>query len=199
MKLKTSFFNPTVLKKDITRFAPLWGLYTIFMLLFLFFMWDVERDRFATMAPSIMQMMGVVNLAYAGIAAIMLFVGGVKLRYFIAVGVIGVVGLGGLILVRYRIGEVYVNENGHFRCLYLGNGRVKYERGALLTVFCREIVFRESSLSCAELFILGEDLDGNGVGLCGNESVFLLLEKLLYSRLYCLEFLCGSYFLAKGG
>ena len=36
MKLKTSFFNTSVLKKDITRFAPLWGLYTVFMLLVVF-------------------------------------------------------------------------------------------------------------------------------------------------------------------
>ncbi len=34
-----------------------------------------------------------------GIAAIMLFVGGVKLRYFIAIGAVGVTGIAGLILV----------------------------------------------------------------------------------------------------
>ena len=33
MKLRTSFFNPAVLKKDITRFAPVWGLYSVFLLL----------------------------------------------------------------------------------------------------------------------------------------------------------------------
>ncbi len=33
MKLKTSFFNPAVFRKDITRFAPSWGLYTLFLLL----------------------------------------------------------------------------------------------------------------------------------------------------------------------
>lgn len=71
--MKGKYFNGTVLKKDITRFAPIWGLYTVFMLIFLFFVWDVGRDEFATNAPFIMQMMGVVNLAYAGIAAIMLF------------------------------------------------------------------------------------------------------------------------------
>ena len=35
MKLRTSFFNPTVLKKDITRFAPVWGLYSVALLLIL--------------------------------------------------------------------------------------------------------------------------------------------------------------------
>ena len=29
MKLRTSFFNPTVFKKDLTRFAPTWALYTV--------------------------------------------------------------------------------------------------------------------------------------------------------------------------
>ena len=32
MKLKTSFFEPTVLKKDITRFAPVWILFTVYLL-----------------------------------------------------------------------------------------------------------------------------------------------------------------------
>ena len=71
--MKGKYFNGTVLKKDITRFAPVWALYTIFMFLFLFFIWDVERERFAGNAPFIMQMMGMVNLVYAGLAAILLF------------------------------------------------------------------------------------------------------------------------------
>ena len=29
MKSRTSFFNPAVLRKDITRFAPLWGMYLV--------------------------------------------------------------------------------------------------------------------------------------------------------------------------
>ena len=36
MKLRTSFFNGTVLRKDITRFAPVWGLYSIFTLMAFF-------------------------------------------------------------------------------------------------------------------------------------------------------------------
>ena len=71
--MKGKYFSGTVLKKDITRFAPIWGLYTIFMLIFLFFIWDIGRAGFAMNAPVIMAMMGAINLAYAGIAAIMLF------------------------------------------------------------------------------------------------------------------------------
>ena len=33
MKLKTSFFNVSALKKNLTRFAPAWALYGVFMLL----------------------------------------------------------------------------------------------------------------------------------------------------------------------
>lgn len=33
MKLKTSFFDAATFKKDITRFMPLWALYTVFLLL----------------------------------------------------------------------------------------------------------------------------------------------------------------------
>ena len=44
MKLKTSSFNLTAFKKDITRFAPLWGAYLIFMLLVMI---GISGDRFA--------------------------------------------------------------------------------------------------------------------------------------------------------
>lgn len=75
MKLKTSFFNPTVLRKDITRFAPLWGLYSVFMLLFLFLIWADYTDaaQFARNAPEIMIGMGVVNFGYGGLCALLLF------------------------------------------------------------------------------------------------------------------------------
>ena len=71
--MKGKYFNGTVLKKDTTRFAPVWGLYTIFMLLFLFTLWGADQERFAANAPSIMQMMGMVNLVYAGLTAILIF------------------------------------------------------------------------------------------------------------------------------
>ena len=32
MKLKTSFFDKTILRKNITRFAPLWGIYQLCLL-----------------------------------------------------------------------------------------------------------------------------------------------------------------------
>lgn len=75
MKLRTSFFNPTVLKKDITRYSPLWVLYTVFMFLFLLLMWESESSpaRFVNNASYVMAAMAVLNFFYAGIAAILLF------------------------------------------------------------------------------------------------------------------------------
>jgi len=75
MKSRTSFFNVSVLRKDITRFAPVWGLYTIFMLLYLYLSLEGERSAayFASDAPYIMQFMGTVNLIYAGLCALLLF------------------------------------------------------------------------------------------------------------------------------
>lgn len=67
--------HPTVLKKDITRFSPLWVLYTVFMLLALVVLWESETDaaRFMNTAPYVMGSMTVVNFFYAGIAVLLLF------------------------------------------------------------------------------------------------------------------------------
>ena len=75
MKLRTSCFEPNVLKKDITRFAPVWGLYTIFMLLVVLLFWDnsATAARFARSAPEILLSMGVVNFIYAALCAGLLF------------------------------------------------------------------------------------------------------------------------------
>lgn len=75
MKLKTSFFNTTVLKKDISRFAPVWALYTIFQILFVLLMWGDEGEsaRFAVNATEIMAGMGILNLLYSGLCAFLLF------------------------------------------------------------------------------------------------------------------------------
>ena len=73
MKLKTSFFNPTVLKKDITRFAPLWGIYFIGGLMVMLTVTGNSYDRADYWAASVAaQSIGtlcVVNLVYACLAA----------------------------------------------------------------------------------------------------------------------------------
>lgn len=69
MKLKTSFFNTTVLKKDITRFAPAWGIYTVLSLLYVILLWS---DDFYS-AEATFHLMATVNFIYAGITAVLLF------------------------------------------------------------------------------------------------------------------------------
>lgn len=75
MKSKTSFFNPGVLKKDILRFSPLWGIYTVFMLLYLFLSManSFVPAEFAGNADNIMEGMGIVNFAYGILSALLLF------------------------------------------------------------------------------------------------------------------------------
>jgi len=74
MKLKTSFFNGTVIKKDITRFAPLWALYFIGGILVMLSFASSSRTVYnarevaATIGP-----FSVINMIYAGIAAQLLF------------------------------------------------------------------------------------------------------------------------------
>jgi len=73
MKLRTSYFNGAVLKKDITRFAPVWGLYTAF--LFVLFIFSGMFDAYSREANmnDLMMGMGVLNLVYAAVCAAMVF------------------------------------------------------------------------------------------------------------------------------
>ena len=74
MKSRTSSFNLTVFKKDNTRFAPLWGVYLIFMLLVMI---GISGDRFAYYrlqnVRECITDFSWVNLIYAAAAAQMLF------------------------------------------------------------------------------------------------------------------------------
>lgn len=74
MKSRTSFFNGTVLRKDITRYAPVWGLYAIGLILFLLIPnLDWSREEAADVMASSMSSMGIVNVIYGGICALMVF------------------------------------------------------------------------------------------------------------------------------
>ena len=67
MKLKTSFFDETVLKKNITRFAPVWGLYSAFLLMLFMVAVDLgsEGVRTASNMAETLPFMVVVNCIYA--------------------------------------------------------------------------------------------------------------------------------------
>lgn len=73
MKSRTSFFNLTVFRKNITRFSPVWALYTVFLLLVLFGISGQETDYMARDVIYITRLAGIGNLLYAGIVAMCLF------------------------------------------------------------------------------------------------------------------------------
>ena len=73
MKSRTSFFNTTVLKKDITRFAPLWGLYIVFLII-LFLTGQRENTILSANAvANMLSEMSLLNLVYGGLCANLLF------------------------------------------------------------------------------------------------------------------------------
>lgn len=76
MKLKTSLFNAAVLKKDITRFMPLWAVYSIGLVMFQMLNLSTDSEiayRAANMAQYQIHSMAVVTFLYAGICAVTLF------------------------------------------------------------------------------------------------------------------------------
>jgi ABC-2 type transport system permease protein len=76
MKLRTSFFNPTVFFKDITRYFPVWGLYLIgggLTLMTSMLALLTLDDTFAGGVLSNIQAMSFVNMIYAIISAQLLF------------------------------------------------------------------------------------------------------------------------------
>ena len=73
MKSRTSFFNLTAFRKNITRFAPVWALYTVFLLLVLFAIGGQEAGFIARDVAYITRLAGVGNLIYAGVVTLCLF------------------------------------------------------------------------------------------------------------------------------
>ena len=74
MKLRTSCFNSTVIKKDIRRFAPAWALYTVLLLMGVTTIIDRSTALYRT--ESIVEMISVtalVNFVYALVNAQLLF------------------------------------------------------------------------------------------------------------------------------
>lgn len=78
MKSRTSFCNGTLLRKNITRFAPLWGIYLLCLLIGLGLMYmDAHRPIvnfwFASHMAQCIKVMSVVNLFFAPTVAMFLF------------------------------------------------------------------------------------------------------------------------------
>ena len=73
MKLRTSFFNATALKKNLVRFAPAWGLYGIFMLLLIMDGRYMSDQGFADSFGRSIAPMAIANFFYALLCAQLLF------------------------------------------------------------------------------------------------------------------------------
>lgn len=75
MKRKQTFFSAAVLKKDIARFAPVWALYTVFLLMYILLHWKGKATAawFANNAYNILYATGSINLIYGVLCAVTLF------------------------------------------------------------------------------------------------------------------------------
>lgn len=79
MQSKTSFFNKTLYKKNLTRFAPVWILYTLFLLTMLMIVWSGDRypRRLYFLAEALstdaVQILSLLNMGYALVVVQLLF------------------------------------------------------------------------------------------------------------------------------
>ena len=77
MPSKTSCFNKTVFQKNLTRFAPVWVLYLLCLLLGMMMLYAGDGDGqgywFADNMSEMIQLMAFVNLIYAPLVAALLF------------------------------------------------------------------------------------------------------------------------------
>ena len=77
MRSKTSCFNTTVFRKNLLRFAPVWGIYTLCLVMGILLLYsnggDMREFHFARHMTQLVEIMAVVNLLYAPIVAQLLF------------------------------------------------------------------------------------------------------------------------------
>lgn len=76
MRSRTSWFDKTLYRKHLTRWAPLWGLYTLCLLggMTMLYVSDGQQFWFASRLSSIlMKYIPLVNLVYGALAALMIF------------------------------------------------------------------------------------------------------------------------------
>lgn len=73
MKLKTSFFNTTVFRKDITRFAPVWGGYSVFLLLCAMLLGQFSLESFPGRFYYCTWAVSLILYPYCILCAVMLF------------------------------------------------------------------------------------------------------------------------------
>ena len=77
MRSKTSCFNKTVFRKNLLRFSPVWGVYTLCLAVGILILYsnggNMKQFHFARHMTQLVDIMAVVNLIYAPIVAQLLF------------------------------------------------------------------------------------------------------------------------------
>jgi len=77
MRSRTSCFNKTVFRKNLLRFAPVWGVYTLCLIVGILLIYGnggtMKQFHFAYHMTQLVEIMAVVNLLYAPIVAQLLF------------------------------------------------------------------------------------------------------------------------------
>ena len=77
MRSRTSCFNKTVFRKNLLRFAPVWGTYTLCLVVGILLMYTnggtMKQYHFAYHMTQLVEIMAVVNLLYAPLVAVLLF------------------------------------------------------------------------------------------------------------------------------
>ena len=74
MKSVTSFFDLHTVRKDVTRFAPLWGIYLIGGILIMLTSMTSNRPYYtAQNVTETLAGFSIVNMLYAGLVALLLF------------------------------------------------------------------------------------------------------------------------------
>ena len=73
MRSRTSCFNKTVFRKNLLRFAPVWGVYTLCLVVGILILYGnggtMKHFHFAYHMTQLVEIMAVVNLIYAPIVA----------------------------------------------------------------------------------------------------------------------------------
>ena len=73
MKSRISYFNGTVFRKNLTRFAPCWGLYTVCALMGLILLLDSSSKYMAPNLVDAIQILSLITPVYALICTHLLF------------------------------------------------------------------------------------------------------------------------------
>lgn len=73
MKSRTSFFNPAVFRKNLTRFAPAWALYGVLLLMILLMLTGLSPDELDAELQYVLPIFTIANFLFAFLSAQLLY------------------------------------------------------------------------------------------------------------------------------